>query len=253
MTFNQYIENPLGKHNAVFSQRDMFKELYRGKLDNILLREAGKINYQLFYDNNDRYYIHIKIPSEVVNKFYYDVVIMFYSDKAEYFNSNTLRDYNIKVFSNDPSFCFTYLYVFNKNDMFFEDLKEKAPKASLKDAPIERNPQEIVGYVKSLFFAYLYMRDHNLFNKFYYKNNGIKYNKKDLLMNVEHATSKIEKRQQEGEKIRKAEKKIKEQMKNKSNSFTKSKISSPLVKSTKIISKTPFSSKIKRTHNIKKK
>ena len=251
MTFDQYIENPLGKHNAVFSQRNMFKELYKGKLDKILLREAGKINYQLFYDNNDKYYIHIKIPSEVVNKFYYDVVIMFYSDKAEAFSSNTLKDYNIKVFSNDPSFCFTYLYVFNKNDMFFEDLKEKISKSFLKNAPTERNPQEIIGYVKSLFFAYLYMKDHNLFSKFFYKNNGIKYNKKEILRNVEHASSKIERRQQKEEKIRKAEKKIKEQMKSKS--ISQSNNNSPLVKINKKVSKTPFTSKIKRSRNIKKK
>ena len=52
MTFRQYIDNPLGKRNAVFSQRDMYKNLYTDKFDKLLLREAGKIDFALYYDDN---------------------------------------------------------------------------------------------------------------------------------------------------------------------------------------------------------
>jgi len=45
MSFQQYIDNPMGKRNAVFSQRDLFKQLYTEKFDKVFLREAGKINY----------------------------------------------------------------------------------------------------------------------------------------------------------------------------------------------------------------
>ena len=31
MTFQQYIDNPLGKKSAVFSQREMYKDLYTQK------------------------------------------------------------------------------------------------------------------------------------------------------------------------------------------------------------------------------
>lgn len=208
VTFNQYIENPLGKNNAVFSQRDMFRQLYESKFNAVFLREAGNIHYQLMYDKRrSRYYIHIKIPSEVVKHFYYDVVIMFHAKDPEVLSSSSLRNYDIKVFSNDPAFCFTYLRVFLKNDMFLDDLKPKAPSQALRKDPVERNPHQLIGYVKSLYFAFIFMNSKNLFNKFFYETNGIPYNKNDLLRNVEHADSKIRKRQEEGERIRRSERK----------------------------------------------
>lgn len=201
MTFKQYIDNPLGKNNAVFSQRQLFKDLYTAKYNAVLLREAGKIDYTLLYDKKkDEYYCHIKIPSEVVKEFYYDVVIKFYSDDNANVTAPSLNGYKIQVFSNDPAFVFTYLRVFLKNNMFIMDLKDKAPKLALKKDPVEKNPHELVGYVKSLYFAYLFMSQKNLFYKHFYKTNAIPYSKKALLDNVEHADKKIQKRQEEAQK-----------------------------------------------------
>lgn len=206
MTFRQYIDNPLGKGNAVFSQRDLFKELYTGKFDKILLREAGQIKYTLLYDNKkDEFYCHIKIPSEVVPNFYYDVIIQFYTDNNALRALSSLTDYNVRFFSNDPSFVYTYLRVFLKNDMFLTDLKERSPKLALKEDPKVKNPNEIIGYVKSLYFAYLYLKMKNLFNKHFYKMNGIPYDKKVLIANVEDAEIKISKRQDAENKIKKQE------------------------------------------------
>ena len=50
MSFQQYIDHPMGKRNAVFSQRDLFKQLYTEKFDKVFLREAGKTNYVLYID-----------------------------------------------------------------------------------------------------------------------------------------------------------------------------------------------------------
>ena len=84
MTFQQYIDTPMGKRNAVFSQRDMYKTMYTEKFNQVFLREAGKINYTTFIDKSkDRYAIHIKIPSETVKDFYYDAVILFYTNDAD--------------------------------------------------------------------------------------------------------------------------------------------------------------------------
>ncbi len=46
MTFDQYINNPMGIKNAVFSAREMYKELYTKKLNVILVREVGKVLYK---------------------------------------------------------------------------------------------------------------------------------------------------------------------------------------------------------------
>ena len=74
MTFDQYIQNPMGIANSVMSNREMYRSMYSMKLDAIMVREMGKIDYKLYKDKNS-YYAYIKVPSEVVEKFYYDVVI----------------------------------------------------------------------------------------------------------------------------------------------------------------------------------
>lgn len=212
MTFKQYIENPLGKRNAVFSQRDMYKALYTDKFDKLFLREAGKINFKMYYDDNDKFYIHIKIPSEGVKNFYYDTVIMFYTDDAAVHSQPTLDNYNVKFFSNDPAFVFTYLRVFLKNDLFFEDLKVKSSKLALKEDPKQTNPYQLPGYSKILYFAYLFMKLKNLFAKYMYKTYGSKYNKKDFLKEIMHTDEKIALREELGKKeaLEKRKEEIKE-------------------------------------------
>ena len=200
MTFRQYIANPMGKHNAVFSQREVFRQIYTDKFDKLFLREAGKINYSMYVDaKTDRYIIHIKIPSETVKNFYYDAVIMFYSNDAAAKSSPSLQDYFVKFFSNDPAFVFTYLRVFLKNDLFFEDLKPKASKLALTKDPKIKNPYEVPGYSKILYFAYLFMKSKNLFAKHMYTTYGLSYSPKKLLDKVEHTDKKIADRQELGE------------------------------------------------------
>lgn len=204
MTFQQYIDNPLGKKNAVFSQRDLFRTLYTDKFDKILLREAGNIKYTLYQDKkHDRYVAHIKVPSETVNKFYYDAVIYFYTDDPAAHASGNLNDYKVKFFSNDPAFVFTYLRVFLKNDLFFEDMKPKSSKLALTKDPKEKNPYEIPGYSKILYFAFLYMKSRNLFNKSWYTEYAKDYSATELLKHVDHTDKKIADRQELGEKVAK--------------------------------------------------
>lgn len=201
MSFQQYIDNPMGKRNAVFSKKDLFKQLYTEKFDNLFLREAGKIDYALYVDEKtDRYIIHIKVPSETLKNFYYDAVIMFYSDDPAVKSSSSLQGYYVKFFSNDPAFVYTYLKVFLDNDMFIEDLKSKASKLALKQDPKITNPYKIPGYSKILYFAFLFMKTKNLFAKFMYTSYGSKYSAKKLVDSVEHADIKIASRQELGEK-----------------------------------------------------
>ena len=210
MTFKQYIDNPMGKRNAVFSQRDMYRALYTDKYDKLFLREAGKINFALYVDSkNDKYIAHIKVPSETVKNFYYDAVILFYAKDAVPKSSSSLQDYYVKFFSNDPAFVFTYLRVFLKNDLFFEDMKPKSSKLALTKDPKITNPYEIPGYCKVLYFAYLFMKSKNLFAKHMYTSYGNKYNKKRLLDTVEHTDTKIAERQRLGEEQAKEQARLK--------------------------------------------
>ena len=80
MSFDRYIDNPSG--GSVFTNRNIYKNMYRRKFGNVLVREQGQIKYTVYKSGDafDSYYIHIKVPSEVIDNFYYDVVIRLFTD-----------------------------------------------------------------------------------------------------------------------------------------------------------------------------
>lgn len=206
MTFNQYIQNPLGKENAVFSNRNMYKELYINKLDKLLVREAGKTTYKIYMDKgSNKYYVYFKIPSETLKDFYYDIVIEFYSENKASLLSRSLTDYKVKFYSNDPSFVFTFAFAFNKQNLIVDDLKSKLPSKCLKERAVEKNPKSLVGYVKTIYFAYLLMNRYNLFNKITYEVTGFKYMKSGLLDQIMDAQKKIDLRIEGEEELKKKE------------------------------------------------
>lgn len=253
MSFQQYIDNPMGKRNAVFSQRDMFKQIYTEKFDKVFLREAGKINFVLYIDKKkDQYVAHIKVPSETVKDFYYDAVILFYTNDPAVKTSPSLQDYFVKFFSNDPAFVFTYLRVFLKNDLFIEDLKPKSSKLALKNDPKERNPYEVPGYSKILYFAYLFMKSKNLFAKAMYESYAMPYDKKKLVNSVEHTDVKIAKRQELAEKERKKAAKEAKAAKSQDNNQPRQIVSpSGNIRSTKSTKTTSPVSTTKRSNTVK--
>ena len=204
MTFEEYILNPMQKQGKVFNatMREAMRNSYTAKFNNILLREAGKINYYKFKDKkNNIFYILIKIPSEVVPDFYYDVVLKFFAGADIEDAGRSLNRYNLQVFSNDPSFNFTYAYVFKKNGLIIKELEPKLAKLSRTTAPKETNPDEQIGYVKSLYFAYLYMKQRGLFNSTIQWADAEPYNKSRLLELVQDSDSKIQEREREGKKV----------------------------------------------------
>lgn len=208
ITFAQYINNPLGEKSSVITNRGMYQKMYRDKLDKILLREGGKVKYNL-YTSKDKYYVHFKIPSEVIDKFYYDTIIEFYTTDSIKAKSDSLKDYYVKFYSNDPAFVYTFAHAFIKNELFITDLTPKMSKEAVKNVAKEKNPKNLVGYVKSLFFAYLLIGDYGLFSKTLYKHNADKYNRTKLLKLVDHADTKIKDRQEADEKERKKQKRNK--------------------------------------------
>lgn len=209
MTFDQYIQNPMGVKNAVISNREMYRTMYTEKLNKILVRESGKVVYYL-YKSNKKYYAYLKIPSEVVPNFYYDVIIEFSEPKDGIkITDRTLRNYEARFYSNDPSFVFTFAHAFIKNGMFLDSFKDKMSKEAVKQNADEKNPTNQVGYVKSLYFAYLIMNQRGLFNKILYVERYVERNLKSMVMD---ASEKITRRQQEGENLRKKNKKDKNEI-----------------------------------------
>lgn len=250
ITFGQYINNPLGEKNSVITNRGMYQKMYRDKLDKILLREGGKVKYTLYTDKNN-YYVYFKIPSEVIDKFYYDTIIEFYTNDPIVAKSQSLKDYNVRFYSNDPSFVYTFAHAFIKHDLFIKDLTTKMSKLAVKEKAKEKNPGNLVGYVKSLFFAYLLMGDYGLFSKTLYSYNAEKYNKSKLLKLIDHADNKIKARQEAEDaerKKRKREKANEERFTNRNitTSSTKPTLGIKKTKSVGTVGRSKTTSKIKK-------
>jgi hypothetical protein len=255
ITYYKYIQNPLGGTTQTNLQKEAIERIYVDKLNKIMLREAGKIKYTCYIDEkHDIYTIHIKIPSEVVPKFYYDTIIEFYTDDNTIRTDKLLTNYFCRFYSNDPAFVFTYAHAFIDKDLFIKELLPKMSKLAIKNKADIKNPNNITGYVKSLYFAYLVIKNYGLFNKTLFKTGALKYDKNKILNETEHADKKIAERQEAGEKLEKDKRKAKADT---TNLRTQSHLSTKTTPtSTRMVNtaKTNFVKTIKNTVNtIKKK
>ena len=206
MTFSQYIQNPMGIKNMVFSARDMYRNMYVGKWDAIRLRENGVIDYKLFIaKDKSSYYCYMKIPSEVVPRFYYDVVVRFFipDGSASTALSRSLEPYCVQFFSNDPNFTYTFAHAFIQQDMIIKDLIPRLSKESVKFVAKERNPKDEIGYDKAIFFLYLEMKNRGLFSKARYESENNIWDKVIMVKLIADAETVAEKRNKEGRKYAK--------------------------------------------------
>ena len=210
MTLEEYIANPMGKNNATFTplMRESVKKSYKAKFDNVMLRENGKIGYYLYKDNkNNAYYIHLKIPSEVIENFYYDVVFKFFtSSDQDTGGGKNLEKYQVQFFSNDPAFVYFHAHTYMENGLFLNELAARMSKEAIKRKATQTNPNDSVGYVKSIYFAYIYMKERGFLKTISYLS-AQPFDKYLLASMVMHADLKIELREAE-EKKRDKKKKI---------------------------------------------
>lgn len=137
MTLEQYVNNPTGKGSAFVAARSAIKF----GLNNTyikLLREYRKQFYAVpyIYKNGDILF-YVKVPSEDYknNKIAYDVLFLLEYDKDK---KRRLR--KMRLYSNSPSFIFTYCYVYNKEGLIIDKLRDKLPYEALTKAPVIRNP-----------------------------------------------------------------------------------------------------------------
>lgn len=247
MSFDKYIDNPSGGA-TVITNRNMYKDMYKSKFDKVLLRESGKIEYKIYRanDGQDSYYIYMKIPSEVIESFYYDVVIRLFTTENKKKSNVNLREYAVEFYSNDPAFVYTFAHAFSKNNLFIKDLEPKMSKTALKTVAKVKNPKDNVWYVKSLYFAYLTMERYHLFNRTLLNQHASKYNKRELLSKITNAMEKVEARQQAQEKLDKEKAKAKKIERKDSELQSKHTKTTGIVK-TAIISKTPKITKSVKT------
>jgi hypothetical protein len=132
----------------------------------MMLRCAGNINYVMWKSTDQhRFIIYFQMPSETVQGLFYDVAVEFTAQDDVHHRLGHLKDYKVRFFSNDPNFIFTYAYAYKQKDLIIPELVNKIGAKARKEEPKKTNPNMLAGYVKSIYFAYLFMVNKGLFNK----------------------------------------------------------------------------------------
>ncbi|MBP5595713.1 MAG: hypothetical protein J6Y02_10050 [Pseudobutyrivibrio sp.] len=234
MTYEEYIRNPAGKGASNTPNRQMYEQYYVSELDKLLLKVNGRVDYNL-YVNGSKFYVHFKMPHHTYEKFFYDVVIEFSTSDKALGAVRDLKKYDVKFFSNDPSFTFTWAYAFNMSDLLIPSLRQKCSKLSLKQAPVIRNPAESTGYNKYLYYAYLLMRLYNLFDKAEFDLKRKPYSA--MLSAVVNADRKFEERKKADEAYKKLPKAAKDNLQHKETSKVINPNDPHMVKKTPMIGK----------------
>ena len=131
--------------------------------------------------------VHVKVPSKTLKKFYYDVLF----ELTPIQGASSIRDCHVKIFSNSPSFVYSYAYVFYHLDpednegpkesskkrrtpgMIMNRLYRKIPinrllmpgtedkygDKVLQEPPVIRNPYNLPMFDSSLYMAIHYLED----------------------------------------------------------------------------------------------
>jgi hypothetical protein len=130
----------------------------------------SRIKCRVFKENND-YFIYTKVPSESNDEYpdsaliYYDVIIQLIPPNKASLAWDSIRDYDVKVFSNIPSFVFTFNYVYHRYRALLDMPSGYYSQRSLMEKAKMRNPLNLLGIDKSLWFTIYYCDDHKIFKR----------------------------------------------------------------------------------------
>lgn len=153
MTIEEYLMNPTGRSDSA-----MMLGAIRQKLDKEFSILQNAIRTQWYFIDNKAYIVHLKIPSSTQTQLFYDVLVEFKISAIR--NGVDYRKQSIRVFSNCPSFTYTYARVFYQQNLLITWTAVKYNSKILGVDPDKRNPGKIINYEKSLYFAFRYLQKH---------------------------------------------------------------------------------------------
>lgn len=167
MNIREYVDNPMGKGDSSIPNRKQLIESLDIKYRGLIRNKGNNIKMSIYKTGNrtDDIYFHLIIPSETERTNTYDVVFKFSDTKREHRKSLSISEYDVFVFSNSPSFAYTFAYVYAKNNLFISELSDKLGKEFFKKAPDVRNRFGIVTYEKYVYFGARFILDSKRMNR----------------------------------------------------------------------------------------
>lgn len=151
----EFFNNPAGKGSAILNinaTKTKFEEKY-----NTIHK---KIDHKTFFVKDD-IYILVNIPSSVEG-IMYDVLLKFEKNKKSL--GTTILDMEMKLFSNSPSFLYTYANAYSAQKLFIKECKKKLSSKMLSDIAKTRNPYGVLSYDFSIYAALHYILSNGYTN-----------------------------------------------------------------------------------------
>ena len=166
MNIREYVDNPMGKGDSSIPNRKQLVDSLNIKYEELIRKKGNKIKMTTYKDKlRDVYYFHLVIPSESDRNNSYDVVFRFSDESKKYHKELSISNYDVSVFSNSPSFAYTFAYVYAKHGLFIEWLSKKLGEEFITKEPEIRNRFGIINYEKYVYFGARYILDSKRLNR----------------------------------------------------------------------------------------
>ena len=159
------IIHPFPKGFAALSMKPYIDDLTKRYKSEV----KDKINLHAF-QHKGSYYVYGQVPSKGNSKYpadiiFYDVALQLTPPNILRNKDDNIRDWDVKVFNNIPSFMFTFDYAFNKRDGLIKLPRGYYSDTALKFKAKVRNPNNLLGIDEGLWFLIMYMDENELFNR----------------------------------------------------------------------------------------
>lgn len=150
MNYRQYLDNPSGKSSAMNN-----RIIYNSLIDMLNKYLANEKQIRLFFSKwKGKYYAHAQVQSRKLDRLFYDVVFEFTPN----INSAKIdENYDMRIYTNSPSFNYTFAHVFIKRDLIIKSTVQKYDKMVRREIPEVKNPYMSVGYDRIVVFALVYI------------------------------------------------------------------------------------------------
>ena len=241
----EFLNNPAGKGATVLNisaVKDKFTERYNSIVSDI--------DYSIYIVKKDVYFL-VNIPSSVKG-IKYDILVKF--EPTSKSTGKSLSDMSMKIFSNSPSFLYTYAHAYDVQGLFIKECKRKLSSQMLTDIAKSKNPYGILSYDFSVFAALHFIVSNDYLSMDVINQYGQKTVKSEVLKHVKNADIL-----QKDRKLQKTANKLEEEkeLKKKKKAITSKKVSdddnTDIIKDVKTTKKTKIVKSVKTTKKVKKK
>jgi uncharacterized protein YfcZ (UPF0381/DUF406 family) len=228
MKVKELMSNPSGtKTGYLYSREKIIADLDRSY--NELKNKGKKFRWKVYKNAKEtNKVIHIQVPSESIENFWFDVIIDIIGYPQ---NSKSFNDADVLIFCNSPSWIFFYAFVAHENGLTPTWLIPKIAKQALKEAPKQTNPVNTLGFEKMTSYALRFIIENDLYNDVISRPTVL--NKKEILKVIDNSDDILEKytlfkkkatEAKKKEKAREKAEKVKSAPKPKSSAKTVSKV-----------------------------